>query len=283
MRKRNHVSAIETGGGPPVIESLARGLRVLRCFTPATPSLTLQEIADELDIPKGSAFRVVSTLKQLGFLRQDHASKQYRLGLRALDLGFTCLVGLEYPDTALPKLEELAAETKGSASMAILDGADIVYVARASIQRVMSLNLSVGSRLPCYATSMGQILLAHLEEGLLETLLDGLAFHPFTPFTTTGRQSLVARLQQIRVEGYAVSDQELEIGLTSAAAPVRDASGQVVAAINVSMVSAWASNDNVKCEIVPKLLEAGHVISRSLGYRPGVQRQSRSTANTTAG
>jgi len=264
---RNAVSKGETKRDY-IVQSLARGLQVLRCFTPAKPRLSLQEIADQLGIPKGSAFRMVATLEALGYLKQDPETKRYRVDIGVLELGFTCLSGLGYPDVALPHLERLAHETQDSASMAVLKGLDIVYIARASIQRVMSINLSVGSRLPAYCTSMGKVLLAYLDEQALDDYFRQLGKpEKLTPYTVTDPDQLRRHLAEIRRHGYAINDQELELGLRSAAAPVRDARGEVVAAINVSTVAARVSLAELHQEIVPKLLRCADTISAQLGYR----------------
>lgn len=153
--------------------------------------------------------------------------------------------------------------------MAVLDDVDIVYIARASIKRVMSINLAVGSRLPAYATSMGKVLLAYLDDDSLEDRLARLRLEPFTPHTITDVDALRSHLMEVRAAGYALNDQELEIGLRSVAAPVRDGTGAVVAAINVSMVAARQSRAAVERSIVPKLLQCAADISAGLGYRGG--------------
>jgi len=265
---RNSVSKRETKRDYTV-QSLERGLQVLRCFTPAKPKLSLQEIADKLGIPKGSAFRMVATLEALGYLVQDPETKRYRVDIGVLDLGFTYLAGLGYPDVALPHLQRLAHETQESASMAVLDDLDVVYVARASIQRVMSINLSIGSRLPAYCTSLGKVLLAHLDEKTLEERLRRLGQpQKLTPYTIADPETLRRHLVEIRHKGYAINDQELELGLRSVAAPVRDARGEVVAAINVSTVAARVSVADIERQVVPKLLRCAATISAQLGYRP---------------
>lgn len=250
-----------------LVQSLERGLRVLRCFTPATPTLSLQEIADQLKIPKGSAFRMVATLEALGYLKQDPYTKRYRVDIGVLDLGFACLSGMGYPDVALPYLERLANETRESSSMAVLDDLDIVYIARASIKRVMSINLAVGSRLPAFSTSMGKVLLAYLDDEVLDERLSRLEVEHHTPHTITDTEALREHLMEVRASGYALNDEELEIGLRSVAAPVRDGTGAVVAAINVSMVAARHSRSAIEQEIVPRLLQCAADISTGLGYR----------------
>lgn len=252
------------------MQSLVRGLNVLRCFSPATPTLSLQEIADQLDIPKGSAFRMVATLETLGYLRQDLETKRYRVDIGVLELGFACLSGLGYPDVAIPHLQNLANDTHESASMAVLDDLDIVYIARASIRRVMSINLAIGSRLPAHSTSMGKVLLAYLDGEKLDDRLERMNLVQHTPHTIGEVEQLREHLQHVRETGYAINDQELEIGLRSVAAPVRDRKGHVVAAINVSTVAARQSESVLKDKIVPELLRCATDISADLGYRLGL-------------
>lgn len=254
-----------------MLKSLARGLQVLRCFTPDTPTLALKAIAERLDIPKGSAYRLVATLEDMGFVRQDPESKRYRLGVEVLALGQSYLSGLVYPDVALPHLEELAHDTRESASMAILDGTEIVYVARASIRRVMSGNLFVGSRLPAYCTSMGKVLLAHLEPDERDRLLAATTFEPYTHHTVADADTLRASLASIHEHGYAVSDRELDLTLRSSAAPVRGSSGQVVAAVNVSTFASRVPDEELRETLIPRLVETAHTISNALGYRPGAR------------
>ena len=160
--------------------------------------------------------------------------------------------------------------------MAILDGNEIVYVARASIRRVMSSNLFVGSRLPCYCTSMGKVLMAHLDPARLDALLDGLEFEPYTHRTVADAKSLKATLPGIREQGYAISDRELDLTLRSIAAPVHDSRGRVVAAINVSTFASRVAERELEADFIPRLVETAHTISNALGYRPGARREGRS-------
>ena len=252
-----------------MLKSLARGLQVLQCFSPETPSLRLKDIADQLQIPMGSAFRIVSTLEEMGYLRQELSSKNYRLGLKVLNLGHICLTGMVYPDVALPFLEALASETQQSANMAVLDETEIVFVARASIKRLMSVNLSVGSRLPSYCSSMGKVLLAHLDDGERQQLLSRITFRAYTPYTIIDLATLEEDLRTVRANGYSISDEELERHLKTVAAPIRDGSGKVVAAINVAMFSTRGEAVDEEESTVRKLLQTAQVISSALGYRPG--------------
>ena len=221
----------------------------------------------------GSAFRTLGTLEELGFLAQDASTKRYRLGLRVLDLGQACLSGMVFPHVALPFLEELASTTRRSANMAVLDGADIVFVARASVTRLMSVNLSVGSRLPSHCTSMGKVLLADLDEDERKDLFDSAELRRYTARTITSVLELEQALHAIRAQGFAISREELEPHLTTMAAPVRDATGRTVAAINVAMFSGPGEEvDTFEGDVLLKVLDSARVVSAALGYRPGRSR-----------
>lgn len=255
-----------------MMKSLARGLEALQCFTPEAPELRVKDVGDELGIPIGSAYRTLATLEALGYLVQNPESKRYRLGLKVLDLGQACLAGFVFPDVALPFLEELARETGRAANMAVLDGAEIVFVARASVTRLLSVNLSVGSRLPSHCTSMGKVLLAELDPGEVERLLGGSELRRYTPHTITDLGTLLSALADVRARGFAVSREELELHLTTVAAPVRDATGRAVAAINVAMFMAPGEAAAAQEVAVPRLLHSAQVVSSALGYRPGRAR-----------
>jgi len=256
-----------------MVESLARGIRLMECFSVRRPSLSLTEIAEEMGIPKPSAYRLAATLVSTGCLQYDPDTKRYRLGIKTLEFGHACLAGLGFPDAAQPILEELVHRTRESASMAILDGDEIVYVARVASRRVMSVNLSVGARLPAHCTSMGRILLAGLDEDEFRRWLDRAELTAYTQFTITDKQKLAERVRLAREQGYTVTSQELEMGLTSAAAPVRDAHGKVVAAINVSTFTSRYTDVELSEKVVPTLVEAAQTISSALGFRPGIRQQ----------
>jgi IclR family transcriptional regulator, pca regulon regulatory protein len=256
-----------------MMRSLARGLRVLQCFTPEAPLLRLKDVADRLGVPMGSAHRTISALEALGYLRQDLPSKRYRLGLKVLDLGQACLAGMVFPDAALPFLEALASQTQRSANMAVLDGGEIVFVARASVNRLINVNLSIGSRLPSHCTSMGKVLLADLDDDVLAEVIAGLDLRGYTPATITDAGTLLRSLQTVRDQGYAVSREELEPHLTTVAAPVRDATGRALAAINVALFTGPGDASETEQNVLPKVLHTAQVVSSALGYRPGRSRR----------
>jgi IclR family pca regulon transcriptional regulator len=255
-------------------QSLERGLAILSTFTERRPLLGISELARAADLNKSTAHRYVATLAALGYLQQDPLTRKYRLGLRVIDLGFAAVNSMEISKVAGPFLQALSEETGHTASMAVLDGPDILYVARVRSLREnrygIDLNLHVGSRLPAYCTSMGKVLLAHQPHDRLVRLMDRTELARRGPNTLTAREALVAALAHARRSGYAVNDEELAAGLRSVAVPVRNGFGDVVAAVNLAIhMTIWgASTDAVVRKFTPPLRRAADEISRRLGYAP---------------
>ncbi len=254
-------------------QSLERGLAILSEFGEASPVLGIADLARAVGLNKSTTYRYVATLAKLGYLEQDPDTKRYSLGPRVVDLGFAALNSMEVTRVAAPFLQTLSDETGYTVSMAVLDGPDIVYVERRRSGRAnvfgMGLQLHVGSRLPAYCTSMGKVLLAHREPGQLRALLDRTDLARRGPKTITAREQLMAALTRIRHHGIAVNDEELAAGLRSVAAPVRDRTGQVVAAINVAIhLTVWTTSvDAIVARLDGPLRHAAAEISGRLGYR----------------
>ncbi|MBI2324349.1 MAG: IclR family transcriptional regulator [Chloroflexi bacterium] len=251
------------------MRSLAKGLAFLSSFDRDSPSLSLKELSERMAWSKGTAYRFASTLVQLGYLDQDAATKRYRPGIKVLDLGFTCLSSLGLTERAQSYLEELFKETGQPVHIAVLDGHDIVYVARRADRSLTTIDLYVGARLPAYCTSMGKVLLAHRPWDEVRRLMRGVKMQPHTPSTATTLDRLRADLAAIVRAGYGMTDQELELGVRSVAAPIRDASGGVIAAVNVSTLTAHVSLERLQGELLPKLLETATRISAALGHVAG--------------
>jgi IclR family pca regulon transcriptional regulator len=252
-------------------QSLERGLAILRAFGTGRPLLGISELARETALTRSTTHRYVATLARLGYLQQDDATRKYRLGPRVLDLGFAAINSMELRQVAVPHLERLSEETGHTVNMAILDGADIVYVERCRTirrgQRDIDLDLHVGSRLPAYCTSMGKVLLADLSRDELDRALAGAPLERRGPNTLTTRASLVAELKRVREQGFAVNNEELAHGLRSIAAPVRGSSGAVVAAVNVAAHRSSGSMDELVARLGPALGRAVAAISARVGYR----------------
>lgn len=220
------------GPGDQFVQSLARGLEVIVAFDADHPEMTLAQVAQRTGYSRATARRFLHTLVELGYMRTD--GKSFALTPQVLGLGTAYLSGLGLPQIAQPHLEALSAKVGESTSVAVLDGTDIVYVARVATRRIMSVGIAVGTRFPAYATSMGRVLLAALDDAALDAVLERTDLRPLTPRTIHQPAELRRELERVRAQGWALVDQELERGLTSMAAPILDGRGTAVAALNVS-------------------------------------------------
>jgi IclR family pca regulon transcriptional regulator len=252
-------------------QSLERGLAILASFGPGRELAGVSELARELGLGRSTTHRYVATLTRLGYLQQDGPSRRYRLGLRVLDLGFAALGSMGLRDVAAPQLQQLSDETGRTANLAILDGAEIVYLERcrsaSAGQREIDLNLHVGSRLPAYCTSMGKVLLAHLSGPERDAALAASDLARRGPNTITTVAALRRELEQVRAAGLALNDEELALGLRSIAMPVRTRDGEVAAAINLAAHRSMISRDDLVTRLRPALARAADEISARLGYR----------------
>ncbi|KGQ20089.1 Transcriptional regulator, IclR family [Lysobacter dokdonensis DS-58] len=215
------------------VQSLARGLAVLRAFDAEHTRLSLAEIAHRASTSRAAARRLIMTLEHLGYVRLS--GREYVLSPSVLELGFGYLGSLNLTDLAQPLLEELARTVNQSSSMAVLDGQSIVYVARSPGRRIMSVTLGVGARLPASTASMGRVLLSGLDEDSLDAWLTHCKPAKLTAHTVTDVRRLRRIVEDVRRQGHAWVEQELEMGLCSIAVPVHNGDGRVAAAINVSM------------------------------------------------
>jgi IclR family pca regulon transcriptional regulator len=246
------------------IQSLERGLAIIRAFGPHAPEQTVTELAATTDLTRATARRFLITLMELGYVESD--GRVFRLTPKVLELGYSFLSGLGFPDVALPHLERLVAEVDESSEASVLDGPDIVYVARVPSTAVMSVVVNVGARMPAHATAMGKVLLAGLSDEELDKYLATAQLRSFLPRTVTDPAVLREQLEQVRADGYAIVDQELEEGLVAVAAPVRGRDGRVVGAINLSTHVLRRSVESVREELVgPLLATAGRIESDLAG------------------
>lgn len=246
------------GRGPEFIEALSRGLDVLRAFDAEHRSLTLSEVAQRTGLARPTARRILLTLAELGYVRS--ADGVHRLTPRVLELGMAYVGSLGLWDIARPHMEDLVAQTHESSSMSQLDGSDIVYVARVAVPKLIALRVEIGTRFPVARTSQGKVLLAwrppqEVQEILAVPTRSGLAPEPAVAHFDE-------HLAQVREQGYAYADEELAPGIRSVAVPVRDGSGSVRAAMNVTVHAAETSGDVVLGEHLPRLLEAADRVHR---------------------
>ncbi|RVW04974.1 IclR family transcriptional regulator [Rhodococcus spongiicola] len=248
-----------SGGSTDYVQSLARGLSVIRAFDAENPRRTLSDVARATDLTRATARRFLLTLVELGYVRTDGST--FWLTPRVLELGYSYLSSLSLPEIAHPHLEALSARVHQSTSVSVLDDGDIVYVARVPVSRIMTVSITIGTRFPAFATSMGRVLLAGLSPADLDTYLHQVELSPLTGHTIATPAALRAELDKVRAQGFCVVDQELEEGLRSLAAPIRDKSGAVVAAVNISMQAARYTSEAVDETLVPAVVATAAEIS----------------------
>ncbi|MFE6622632.1 IclR family transcriptional regulator C-terminal domain-containing protein [Streptomyces sp. NPDC057740] len=239
---------------PHFVRSFERGLAVLRSFDADHPVRTLSEVAQTCELTRAAARRLLLTLVDLGYVHQD--GRLFRLTPRVLELGYSYLSSVTLPQIAEPHLEQLVAQVRESSSLCVLDGEDIVYVARVPTRRIMTAAITVGTRFPAYVTSVGRVILAHLPQDEAELQLAEAELKQLTARTITSPDALRAELARVRRQGYAIVDQELEEGLRSVAAPVREPDGEVVAGVNIAVHAGRTSVDSIRADLLPHLLAA---------------------------
>ncbi|MGW7609690.1 IclR family transcriptional regulator domain-containing protein [Streptomyces sp. NPDC054766] len=243
--------------GREFVESLARGLTVITAFGEGRTELTLTAVAQATGLARATARRALITLEHLGYVTTH--DRVFRLTPRVLGLGFPPLSRTSLPEIAAPHLAELSQRLHDSVSLAVLTGDEIQYTGRVSTRRIMSVNVTVGTRLPAYATSLGRVILADLPEARAMEVLDGglpERLHPLTPLTPrtiTDPERFRTELNRVRKAGYAMVEEELEQGLRSIAVPVRDRGGRAVAAVNVAMHSSRRTAEACVSDVLPEL------------------------------
>jgi IclR family pca regulon transcriptional regulator len=248
--------------GDTFVQAFARGLRVIRAFDGRASALTLSEVAEASGLTRAGARRILLTLEHLGYVKLD--GRAFSLTARILSLGFPYLTSLPFWNFAEPVMEGLARKFRESCSAAVLDGHEIVYVLRVPTQKIMTINLSVGSRLPAHCTAMGRVLLAGLDAADAHERLRASNLRPLTPHTETRITRLKAIVDETRAKGWALVDQELEEGLISIAVPIVDGRGRTIAAMNIGgQVNRTPAREMEKRFLAP-LRDAAHRISSTI-------------------
>ena len=249
--------------GSDFVQSLERGLAVIRAFDWTRPQLTLSDVARVTGLTRAAARRFLLTLIDLGYVRSD--GRLFSLRPRVLELGYAYLSSLSLPEVAQPHMEALVAQVHESCSVSVLDEADVVYVARVPTRRIMTVAISVGTRFPAFATSMGRVLLAAQPGDWIDKYLASVAMQQLTAHTVTDAAKLRVELARVAAQGYCLVDQELEAGLRSIAVPIRDGDGVVVAAMNVSLHVSRGDAESIVRDLLPPLANTARDIERDLG------------------
>ncbi|OGA66534.1 MAG: IclR family transcriptional regulator [Betaproteobacteria bacterium RIFCSPLOWO2_12_FULL_65_14] len=244
------------------VAALHKGLGIIECFSASHPRLTLSDASRRAGMTRAAARRYLLTLASLGYA--DFDGKFFSLTPRILRLGYAYLSTASIPRLAQPVLETLADEAREAASLAVLDGSDVLFIAHSAKRRLLSAMASVGTRLPAWCTAMGRVLLAGMVDDALDRWLKGLRPRKLTPKTLTSQRELLERVLQARADGYAVNDEELEMGLRSIAVPVRNSRGDVVFALGISLQAARMTPAMMKQRLLPALQSGSAALSAML-------------------
>lgn len=251
--------------GDSYVQSFARGLSVIRAFNASRPEQTLTDVAAATGLTRAGARRILLTLQTLGYVEAE--GRLFRLTPKILDLGFAYLTSMPFWNLAEPVMENLSAQVHESCSAAVLDRTEIVYVLRVPTHKIMTINLSIGSRLPAYCTSMGRVLLSALDDETLEATLSSAPLYAHTPRTVTDKEELKKLIAQVRRQGWAIVDQELEGGLISLSAPIRNRQGRVIAAMNISGNAQRNSAKQMVKAFLEPLQQAAQTVSEMVARR----------------
>jgi IclR family pca regulon transcriptional regulator len=253
-----------------IVSSLVRGLTILSTFTVKRPSLKVSEIAEITKLDQATVFRFVYTLEKLGYLVRDEDTKRYHQSVRMLTLSLPAREGIAVREVALPTMFELSKNIDETVKLAVLDGVEIVMIALAEILDKLIYRTPIGHRSPAYCTAQGKVLLAYQPIEDWDRLISRIDFVPRTDRTIVDPQCFREELLRIRHQGYSVQDGELMLGLSSVAAPIFDAGGDVAAAINLSGLSMQIMHEEKIDKYIDELLNSARIISSRLGYVPEI-------------
>lgn len=251
---------MQRDSSPDFIEAVARGLDVIKAFRAGLPEMTLTQVATATGLARPTARRILLTLEALGYVRSN-AARSYSLTPRVLELGSAYVQSLGLWDVARPHMERLVAQTRESSSIAQLDGSDIAYVARVAVPKIIALSVSIGTRFPALQTSLGKVLLAALPPDEVDLVLAEPSRSGVEPRWCPDATEREQVLREVRARGWALTDEQLAPGIRSVAAPLRDGTGRVIAAMNVTVHAAETSVERLTQEHLPLLLQAAGAVS----------------------
>ncbi|MDF3832818.1 IclR family transcriptional regulator C-terminal domain-containing protein [Cupriavidus basilensis] len=248
-----------------LLDSLTKGLALLRLFASGASSLTVQDVAEQLDVTRAAARRLLLTLQHNGYLAQD--GREFSITPRVMDLGFAYFASMNLPRLAGPYLKALSEEAGETCSLGVLDGESVALVAREEPPQILRVDMGVGRRMPAYAHSLGRVLLAGLDDAALEAYLATAQLRKLTPFTVSSRTALARTLKQVRSDGYCTLVSELVDGFAGISVPLRAESGKVVAGLGFSMVLGSRDKAHLVRHHLPALRRAAGDIETLLRRR----------------
>ena len=244
------------------VNSLARGLEVIKVFTRRRPKMTLSEVAQATGMTRATVRRFLLTLVREGYVETN--GKYFNLRPKILELGFSALSSMDIWDVAQPIMNDLSEKLQESCFAAVLDHGHVIYVARATSNQRINVGITIGSRVPAHCVSTGRVLLSALPIDHLHRQLDEITMTKFTPNTVTSKVQLRSIIDEVRLQGWSIVDQELEIGLRSLSVPIRDGQGKIVAALNVCCPSMRIRPEDMRTRVLAEALEASNNITRAL-------------------
>lgn len=250
-------------GSPDFVLSLARGLQVIEAFETNAAELSVSDVSEKTGLSRAAVRRLLMTLEMLGYAESD--GRTFQLKPRILRLGYSYLSSNSLANIANPILQRVAEAVHQAVALGVLEGDEVLYIAHYGVRRVMSVGVSVGTRLPAYCTSGGRVLLAELPEREFSAYLAGTELRPMTSKTITEKAAFVAMIEKVRLEGFALVDEELEPGLRSMAVPVRSRQNVVVASMNTGVHAAQLSYVEMMDRILPELKEGAQLLGQQIG------------------
>jgi IclR family pca regulon transcriptional regulator len=249
------------------ISALAKGIRVLSLIADSTTPVRITQLSKSLDLSIGAIQRVTSTLTKLGYLRRPTTGQGYILGPKAWGMGLSIVNQIELKNVVHPYLKDLSDKVGETVNLGVLDGTEMIYLDRIKTNHILNLNVNVGARLPAYSTSLGKAVAAFLPDPELKEFLNRLDLKPLTHHTITHKKLLEEELRRIRRKGFAINNAETDNGIRSVAAPIRDRSGRVIAAINISVPSIRVTREELQKNLARDVIKAAEIISEALGHR----------------
>lgn len=249
-----------------VIQSLARATNILEYLSDYRSGDGLSNISRGVGLSKSTTHSIITSLEKLGYVQQDQVSGKYALGLKLFELGQVVHASMDLRSIAMPYLHSLAQRYQETVHLAVLSKGEVIYIDKVDSPRSIRIISHVGGRNPAHCTGVGKVLLAGLSEEELERVIRDKKLHRFTPNTITEPGKLKIHLAKVRQDGYAQDEEEIEVGLSCVAAPIKNYHGVVIAAISVSGPTGRVANSNI-CELTTHVVDAARHISAQLGYK----------------